>query len=408
MKLSFSITSALLLFGGIFYSIIFFSEIYTKIYSVLFLAFFLLSLIIFKLKKIIFTKKFLVTIFLFLVLILYYLFNKNNGIINYHGRQLNFIMNFNIPYSLATFFAIFTIGYFYGFQFTSPLKILAKIFSIQMICFFVLNLYLHLNEAFVYRQVNLGLGLKVFLFLPYFLIAFNLKNKKSLILLYFVLLIFLLIIENRGSIIAVTIFFVSYSIYPFLVKKKFFFKSYFFINLFFIFITYYLYLMFYDNEFLVQLSLDLFGKRLDTRAFIWVELMEIIQQKFWLGYGSDQISRNIFYEGIFNRDNLSSHSSFFEILLTGGLLGLFLYSLLFYIIFIQFFSYSGNYWGRVGSSFLIGLLYHGMTAQFLVLGNVVNNFIIWLFIAIAVAQVTKENNSDNTKKVKNFKISKID
>ena len=76
-----------------------------------------------------------------------------------------------------------------------------------------------------------------------------------------------------------------------------------------------------------------------------------------------------------------------------------MYLLLYYSIFIQFFSNSKNYWGRVGSSFLIGLLYIGATEQTLVLGNIVNNFIIWLFIAISIGQVTKANNFD--KKINN-------
>ena len=394
MSQNFFYTSAYLIIGTL-YSIIFFSEIYTEIYTILFLSVYLLLLTIFKLKKIIFTKKILITIYLFLIFILYYFLNKNNGVINDHGLQLDFIVHFNILYSLVAFFVFFMIGYLYSLQFSYPLKILAKIFSIQMICFFMLQVYLYINGAFIYRQVNLGVGLKVFLFLPYFMIAFNLKNKKTLILLYFTLAIFLIMISNRSSLIAVTIFFISYSIYPFLIKKKNFFKSYFFINLFFIFIIYLFYLIFYDNEILTQLSRDLFHKKLNSRAFIWLELIEIIKQKFWLGYGSDQISQNIFYEGDFNRVNLSSHSSYFEILLTGGLLGLLMFLLLFYSIFIQFFSYSENYWGRVGSSFLIGLLYHGMTAQFLVLGNLVDNFIIYIFIAIAVAQVTKVNHLNN-------------
>ena len=241
------------------------------------------------------------------------------------------------------------------------------------------------------KQVNLATGRNVFIFVPFFLIAFNLQNNKLLILFYIVLISYLTFISSRGSIIAVTFFFISYAIYPFLIKKSSLFKIYFLINIFFIIFIFYFYLAQLNNDFFENIFRELFNKRLNTRGFIWIELIEIIKEKYLFGYGSDQVSNYISYDGEFNRKNLSSHNLYLEIVLTGGLLGLFLFLLLLFSLFNQFYSYRTNHWGRICSSLIIGLMYAGLTSQDFIKGNVVYICMIFFLLAIASAQVTKTN-----------------
>ena len=94
MNFSFSITSTLLIFLSVSTSVIYFTEIYTEIYSILFLIFFFLLLTIIKLKKVVFTKKFFTTLFLFFSLILYYSINRDNGIIYELDYEINSQVNF--------------------------------------------------------------------------------------------------------------------------------------------------------------------------------------------------------------------------------------------------------------------------------------------------------------------------
>ena len=360
MNFNFSITSTLLLFLGVSASVIFFTEIYTEIYPIFILVFTFLLLTLIKLKRIIITKSFLTTVFLFLILILYYSINRNNGVIYDFEHEINSKTNLNIVYSLIVFFFTFLIGYLYGLQVEYPIKIFSKIFSIHLIIFLIYALWLFFSE-YSNSQINLSTGMRLLIFLPFFIFAFDLNNKKVLIFLYIVSITYLTLISNRGSIISITMFFVSYSLHPYLLKSRILFKSYFFLNCFFIFIILYLYLVISDSEFFNKISLELFNKRINTRAFIWLELIEIIKQKIWFGYGSDQLSKNIFYYGDFNRDNLSSHSTFLEIALKVGLFGLFIYLLLLYSIYTLFYSNSINFLGRIGSSFLIGMLYAKLT-----------------------------------------------
>jgi O-antigen ligase len=389
MSTSFSLTSTIIIFLGALASIIFFTEIYDEIYTILFIALALLSLTLIRLKKIIFTKKILKTLFLFLSLILYYSINVDNGIIKDIDYKITSKTRFNFFYSQIIFFCFFLIGYFYSLQVEYPLKILSKIFSLQLFCFFIYLLWISWDTEI--SNTDLSTGARIFIFLPFFLIAFSLNKKIALILVYIVALSYLFLISNRASMIVITMFFISYSIYPYLLKSRNLFKAYFFFNLFVIFILHNLYLEFVDSELLSEISLKVFDKALDTRSFLWIELIEIIKQKLLFGYGANQFSQYISYSGEFNRNNLSSHSVFFEILLSGGLFGLFLYLFLLYSIFVQFFCYRNNDWGRIGSSFLIGIIYSGTTSTKTILGNIPYNAMIWLFLATAVAQVIKIN-----------------
>ena len=398
MSLNYFLTSIIIISSGTFFSIIFFTEIYTEIFTILLLAFFFLSLAIIKLKRIFFSKKFLATIFIFLVLILYNLINRNNGVIYEFNYENVLSVNFNIYHTLIIYLCTFIIGYFYSLQFEYPLKFLSKIISIQLITYFVYVLFLIIFND-LYAKINLATGRLVLIFMPYFLIAFNLQNKRLLLLFYIILISYLTMISNRGSIMAVTFFFISYTIYPFLIKKSILFKTYFLINIFFIFFIFILYLKILDNEFFTYMSREIFDKNLNTRGFLWIELIEIIKEKYLFGYGSDQNSNYISYDGEINRKNLSSHSLYLEIVLTGGLLGLFLFLLLFYSIFNQFYSYRANHWGRVCSSLIIGLMYGGLTSQDFIKGNVVYLCMIFFLLAIASAQVAKYNISYNKKKI---------
>ena len=391
MKLKLSIYSLIIITILVPLSLFFFTPIYVEIYTILLVVsiFFLLTII--RLKRIIFTKKLLTTIFLFLFLIIYFLINKNNNAIyDVYYKPDDYKVYFNIFYTLIILFCTFLIGYFYSLQIEHPLKIFSKIFSFQLIFFFFYNLWVHLPLDDISNN-NLGTGFRVFLFLPFFMIAFNINKKKILIFLYIAALIYLVLISNRGALVATTIFFISYCIYPYLLKSRNLFRAYFFFNVFVIFILSYLYLENLDNKLLDTISQYLFNKQINTRGSLWIELIEIIKQNFLFGYGLNQASEHISYVGDFNRNNLASHNMFLEILLKGGLVGLLLFLFLLYSIFAQFFCYIENYWGRIGNSFVIGIIYFGATSTEFFFGNIVNNVMIWLFLAVAVAQVTKIN-----------------
>lgn len=206
-------------------------------------------------------------------------------------------------------------------------------------------------------------------------------------------MLFLSIISARGATISLTIFFLIYSIYPILIKKPRLFKFSFFINLFLIFIFIYLYLQYYDSHILDVVSQKFFDKAFDTgRPDIWTRLIELINQKIWMGYGSDQESIFINYKSrrMINR-SLSSHNLYLELLLSGGLFGLILFISVLYSIWAQFVDSKNNLWSRIGTSYLVSALYYAAFSTILMRGNLVYILLFWFFLAVALAQANKLN-----------------
>jgi O-antigen ligase len=288
-------------------------------------------------------------------------------------------------------FLIFIIGYFYSLQFNRPLDIFSKIFSLQVIFF---SLYLIWIKSTSSNNLSLVPGKIVFLFLPYLLIAFNIKKNIILIFVYLLLTTFLVFIAQRGALIALSAFFFYYSLYPLLIKKKFFINLIFFINLLFIFFLIYFYLRFYSDPYLNQLSENIFQKRFDSgRPDIWIEVLELIKQKIWFGYGHEQSSNKIESYILVGENlwrSLSAHSMYLELLLSGGLFGFIIFFIFLYSIWFKFNIAEENYWSRIGSSYIFSMLYFNLTDSSFIQGNIVFTILFWLFIAVALAQIEKK------------------
>ena len=390
MRLNLSLSSLIIIFTGTLIATFYYTEIYEKIYPIFIISLFFFLLTIFNLRSIFFTKKLLITLILFLSLITFSIFNKDNGVIleNFYIKEEIDIRN-NIHGSVIIFFT-FVIGYLYSLQLKNPLNIFSKIISFQIFFFILYILWYSLDKS---NDFSLGIGFVVTLFLPYSLIAFNITQKKTLISLYLLLILFLNIISARGATISLTIFFLIYAIYPILIKKPRLFKFSFFINLFLIFIFIYLYLQYSDSHILNVASQQFFDKPFDTgRPDLWTNLIELINQKIWMGYGSSQESVFINYksERMINR-SLSSHNLYLELLLSGGLFGLILFISVLYSIWAQFVDSKNNLWSRIGTSYLVSALYYAAFSTILIRGNLVYILLFWFFLAVAVAQANKLN-----------------
>ena len=318
MRLNLSLSSLIIVFTGTLIATFYYTEIYEKIYPILIVCLIFFLLTIFNLRSIFFTKKLLITLILFLCLIIFSIFNKDNGAIIdiFHIKEEIDVRN--NTHGTAIIFFTFVIGYLYSLQLKNPLNIFSKIISFQIFFFILFIFWYSIDKS---SDFSLGVGFVAIIFLPYLLIAFNITQKKTLTSLYLLLMLFLSIISARGATISLTIFFLIYSIYPILIKKPRLFKFSFFINLFLIFIFIYLYLQYYDSHILDVVSQKFFDKAFDTgRPDIWTRLIELINQKIWMGYGSDQESIFINYKSrrMINR-SLSSHNLYLELLNTFSL-----------------------------------------------------------------------------------------
>ena len=391
----------LIMFGGLI-SILYFSEIYDEIYGLIIFSiyFIIISTVNFKTQKI--SRDFAWSLILFLSIIFYYYFNETIDLaFTWYFLDSRFNTNpANIESILSTtiiVFFIFIIGYVYSSQQTNPLNIFSRILFLQIFAF-ILNVMWKFFYLELTNQYSLEIGSLFIFSIPYLLIAINLKKIKFDqfffrfdFLLFLLTAFFLFQLSLRGSLLSFMIFVIHYYLYPFFTKRLFFYKLIFFVNIFFIFLLKYLYLKFYDNIFLAELSMKYFNKSFDSgRPSQWMQLIEIIKDKLIFGHGH-LLQSNYIQSLEYTWISISSHNLYLELLLTGGLIILFLFLILLYKIWIQMRSVSENYYGRIGSSILIASFYIISTSQMLLSQNIMINFLFWFFIAVSIGQVRKNS-----------------
>ena len=389
------------MFGGLI-SILYFSEIYNEIYglTILLIYFTIISVVNFKAQQI--STDFAWSLILFLSIIFFYYFNETTNSAfawKYHDKNSNTTPAYiqNILITTIVVFFIYIIGYVYSLQQTNPLNIFSRILFLQIFAF-ILNVMWKFFYLELTNQYSLEIGSLFIFSIPYLLIAINLKKIKFNqfffrfdFLLFLLTAFFLFQLSFRGSLLSFMIFVIHYYLYPFFTKRLFFYKLIFFINIFFIFLLKYLYLKFYDNIFLAELSMKYFNKSFDTgRPSQWIQLIEIIKDKLIFGHGY-LLQSNYIQSLEYSWISISSHNLYLELLLTGGLIILFLFLILLYKIWIQMRSVSENYYGRIGSSILIASFYMISTSQMLLSQNIMINFLFWFFIAVSIGQVRKNS-----------------
>jgi len=242
-------------------------------------------------------------------------------------------------------------------------------------------------------------GSLILIFLPYVFIAFNIQQRFIVFFLHIFLTFFLITISQRGSLLALNIFFLFYYIYPFIVKNNLIFRFSFFINLFVLYGLVYLYLAYYNDPTLNEISLKYFNKSFDTgRPIIWLEIIELINQKIWFGYGTNQSSNFIeSYIKIssFDYRSLASHNLYLELILASGLFGLVLFAIFLNSIWVQFIIVKNSHWSRIGSSYFLSIMYYNLTTKTVFLGLPYMMLLFWLFISIALGQINSLRKINN-------------
>lgn len=296
------------------------------------------------------------------------------------------IFQSNMFLSTLMVFFIFSIGSIYGYNVYLPLVIFSNSMLLFSSLFVFYMLILHSSSSF-----DLANGLLLSLLLGY---IFNSISKlrgddfNVYHLIVFLLLgSFFIIASNRASFLALIIFYIIYFWYPFFTKSII--RSVFFLLLFsaILIVT----LMLYSTgslEFFSDASINLFDKPTETgRSSIWLELIAYISDAQMFGYGIDQ-SSSYLYSPFLGR-SLSSHNTFFEILLRGGAVLLFL--ILSYIIYIYILLVANSYSisARIGQSMVFVFLWQASWHQVGLSVNIVINILFWLFLGVALGDALK-------------------
>jgi hypothetical protein len=114
-------------------------------------------------------------------------------------------------------------------------------------------------------------------------------------------------------------------------------------------------------------------KRLGTRVDIWLHLMFYIVQEPWLGYGTDHETLAVNPVPILpfsvKRDNLSAHSTYFEIMYRWGITGILVYLVLLFSIWRTFWIGRKEWAVRVAAAFFLAIIFFGSTGEYMVLST---------------------------------------
>jgi O-antigen ligase len=261
-----------------------------------------------------------------------------------------------------------------------------SIFLWFLICGYIVAFIIRnsLDIAGLQEGYNLSPGFVLVTLLPFVFLMHGDRNKVPLIpsVLLFFCIIWLALIGARTAVGALLIFWIVMRVWPTITRSRFMYFATFWAALLFIAcvtVLYVLYTISDPTDSLLKESLiedsgvGIFHKSIGTRIQIWVHLLFLISQQPVFGYGTDHatflVSPLSFLEFTLNRDNLSAHSTYFELLYRLGAVGLLGFILIMFSIWKLFWSGREHQAARVAGAFLVSILFFCSTGEYLVFND---------------------------------------
>ena len=249
---------------------------------------------------------------------------------------------------------------------------------------------------------NISPGICIFTLVPFvFFKKFKRASKMRFTPHIFFLLctLWVLLVRARGPAISLLIFYGCIIIWPVICKNKRIFLSFFFISLLIIFSAYIFYIYSMKEGQQLQtldiVTMSLFNKSIDTRYRIWSELWVYIKNRPILGYGTNNASALFAApKWYWQRVNLASNSTYFELMLRLGVIGLLLYLSILASIWNLFWQGRKEWIVRVAGSFLISLLFFMTTGEYLIFNLPLRSGFGWIILGIGAGAALKVKNND--------------
>lgn len=239
---------------------------------------------------------------------------------------------------------------------------------------------------------NLSPGFVIITLLPFiYLKNSENKNKNFFIAnaMFMLCVIWLALIGARAAFVSLLLFYAGMRAWLIITRNRFTYYSTFWGMLFVIAILTIIYLRFthLDNAVIEGTGFHIFSKRLGTRNEIWIHLLHYISQNPLFGYGTDHATAVVsplpFLEFTYHRDNLSSHSTYFEILYRLGIFGLLSFVLIMFSIWRLFWEGRKQWVVRVAGAFLLSILFFASTSVFLVFSTMqLRSGFAWIILGI--------------------------
>ncbi|MDB3964672.1 O-antigen ligase family protein [Amylibacter sp.] len=389
----------LFILSPVFLSIIFFNRyIFAESNLPYFVLIVVLSLILrvrFRLKKNMILNSFVISMIIF---IMYSIFRiESNLFIDVsNNTKNNFYKFYHDIISLNIYLFLFVLGSILSFNKQKLSQIIWLLISVYVIMYVAKSLF---SLGAIQSGAHLGAGDVLISLMPYMLLGLKdyKDRQKYANIILFILFVFLILIGARIASLSIIIMILMINTWPYVTRNIFIYNLVFFFILVSIGLLYLVYIGFMDHsgEALVSGSnIGALQKSTSTRLAIWVHLIALIQENIFWGYGSlnstIEVSPVSYLSFEMNRDNLSSHSLYVELLYRLGIVGVFLFLSIMYSLWMLFWK-SINLWDiRIAGSLIIVTLFYASSSVSLIFAVLELYWgFVWLFFGIAFGAVLR-------------------
>lgn len=277
---------------------------------------------------------------------------------------------------LAVFYLLFVIAAALFYRYMQLSAFLWFLICGYILAFIIRNSF---NIGGLQEGYNLSPGFALIALLPFVFLMHTSENKVPVIpsVILFLCIIWLALIGARTAVIALSIFYIVLWVWPLITRNRFTYYSIFWGTLLFIAlltVVYFLYAISNPADALLEESLveetgvGFFQKRIGTRIGIWSHLLYLISQQPIFGYGTDHTTFGAspipFLDFTLKRDNLSAHSTYFELLYRLGAVGLLGFILIMFSIWRLYWSAREQWAVRVAGAFLLCALFFASTGEY--------------------------------------------
>ena len=389
MKVNKESIRSLLIISPILLIITFFnSYIFNDDYLIFFTSFLLLYLAtkpFFKLDKRLVIN---LNIFYFLALLIYFIFrfDESNMLDLRSGTDL---------LNIGLYFLVFMLGGIISYNKKSISTLLWLGASLYILMVIVRSLF---SLAELQQGYNLSTAIVILMIIPFALASPEKYRSTVFNISFFILIIFFALIGARGAILSLVgmFFFIKY--HYFFSRTKVFYALTFVLLLLSVAFFIFLYLMLAHDEQIALGSSDsvfnILQKRVGTRLDIWIHTLYFIAIEPFVGHGTNmstslqEPSTELSFS--MNRNNIATHSTYFEILYRSGVLGLSLYLIFWYQLWMSFYKYQYIYEIKIASGMIISILILSMTSTVMIF-NVLELWtsFAWYYFGFSYGKIIK-------------------
>lgn len=342
----------------------------------------ILSIFIFFCKIIYYKKLHMFHIYIIALAFLYSLISLISIQINIHSPSLT--NTFQFLACLAVFLYFTTIKW--------DKNLINRVYLITV--FFVLiHFFIWISKGMpsqflsIYPNSNL---IGAYMFISMFFICLKIfTSKRKFVHLCFGLITLLILVasDTRSIILALLVSFILLILWPIITKNKFISTIFYCLFIFSLFIVVFVYPNLpnwkYYNTF-ESWMLEHTGKSIMSgRSDIWLSVNEYISIKPFLGYGPNVVASDLISK------DASTHNLYLNLTLQLGYIGLIIFILILFIIFLNYLKSKESIVIKLSAVFFFGILTHQLFEITLIQNQLSIGLFQWIIIAIGISQTHK-------------------